>query len=221
MLARVADLDVELIVTQPRGKDRDYLRLNPQAKIPTFQSTDGQVVLREVMAIAYYFLRVSPLNLPEDERHTALDQPQALLGRSPLEAAQILQWVSFANQEISPPIATWYRPAVGKPTSDGPSPASSRSAALLAISVVEAHLGPTRHYLVAGRLTLADLFVASLMMRGFEFVLDRQWREENPNVSQWYERVTSLPVWRAIVPNPLLCDVSVDRTVAARVSAKL
>lgn len=137
------------------------------------------------------------------------------LGESIEEQTFILQWMSYANSEISPPIADWYRPLVGKAPYDAEKVKTSRIATLRAVQLLEQHLG-SRLYLVAERLTLADIFTASLICRGFENVFDAKWRLEYPATTRWFNNVILQPVWRDTIKNTPICEVSVDTSRKAR-----
>jgi elongation factor 1-gamma len=84
-------------------------------------------------------------------------------------------------------------------------------AALKAIHALEQHF-LVHTFLVGERITLADLFTASLIARGFEYVLDKQWREENPNTTRWYETITAQPMWKAVIEKPIMIEEAVKYT---------
>ncbi|KJK62265.1 Glutathione S-transferase C-terminal domain protein [Aspergillus parasiticus SU-1] len=200
VIAKANNLDVELVVTQPRTKDPEYLKLNHLAKIPTFITRDG-VVIKEAISIAFYL--------------ASQQNKEKWLGESIEEQTFILQWMSYANTEISPPIADWYRPLVGKAPYDEEKVKANRIATLRAVQLLEQHLA-SRLYLVAERLTLADIFMASLIGRGFENVFDAKWRLEHPATTRWFNRVIQQPVWKDTIKNTPICEVSVDTSRQAR-----
>lgn len=49
------------------------------------------------------------------------------------------------------------------------------------------------------RITLADLFAAGIISRGFQYFFDKKWRAENPAVTRWYETVYNQPIYSAVV----------------------
>ena len=111
--------------------------------------------------------------------------------------ASILKWMSFFNSEVLPPLGGWFRPLLGFDAYNKKSVEDSSKRALRAIAVVEEHL--LRHtYLVGDRITLADLFAAGIITRGFQFFFDKKWRQENPNVTRWYETVINQPIYSAV-----------------------
>jgi elongation factor 1-gamma len=105
-----------------------------------------------------------------------------LLGSSKQDNADILHWMSFGNSEVLVPLSGWFAPLIGRAPYVKSQVAKSRAQTLKAVQVLEDHL-LRRTFLVGERVTLADLFVASIIERAFEYVLDRKWREEHPNVT--------------------------------------
>lgn len=57
--------------------------------------------------------------------------------------------------------------------------------------------------------TLADLFAASSLSRGFMYVWGREWQEGHPVVTRWFRDVTGLRIWRDVVPNPVIVEEAV------------
>ncbi|KAF2395956.1 eEF1-gamma domain-containing protein [Trichodelitschia bisporula] len=193
-VAKANKLDVEIVQTEPqKGVSEEYLKLNPLGKIPTFVGADGYT-LSETIAIAIYF--------------TSQNEKTTLLGKTKQDYAAILRWMSFANSEVLPTLAGWFRPLIGRDPYNKKNVEDSQKAALKAVSVLESHLLHNT-YLVGDRLTLADIFAVSLISRGFEFVLDRQWREANPNVTRWYETVYNQPIYSEVAPKISLVEEAI------------
>lgn len=84
-----------------------------------------------------------------------------------------------------------------------------------AIATVEEHLQHNT-YLVGERITLADLFAVGVIARGFEFFFDKKWRQENPNVTRWYETVYNQPIYSAVAPKFELLDTPKLTNVAPK-----
>lgn len=119
--------------------------------------------------------------------------------------ASILKWMSFFNSEVLPKMGGWYRPLLGRDPYNKKAVEDSAKAAMQAIAVVEEHLLHNT-YLVGERITLADLFCTAIISRGFEFFFDTKWRQENPNVSRWYETVYNQPIYSAVASKFALLD---------------
>lgn len=119
--------------------------------------------------------------------------------------------MSYANTEILPALGGWFRPLIGRDPYNKKNVDDSSKAALLAVKTLEQHF-MVHTFLVGERITLADLFTASLIARGFEYVLDKQWRQENPNTTRWYETIVNQPVWKAVVDKPTMIEEAIKYT---------
>ena len=106
--------------------------------------------------------------------------------------------MSYGNQEILPPLGGYFRPLIGQDPYNKKNVEDSKVKALKAVKVLDEHL-LVHTFLVGERITLADLFVVGLVGRGFEFLFDKQWREEHPNVTRWYETVYNQPIYSTVV----------------------
>jgi elongation factor 1-gamma len=113
--------------------------------------------------------------------------------------------MSFFNTEVLPSLGGWFRPLIGRDPYNKKNVDESAKAANLAVSVVEEHL-LNNTYLAGERITLADLFAAGLISRGFEYVFGKEWRAANPNVTRWYETVYNQPIYSAVVDKITLVD---------------
>ena len=105
--------------------------------------------------------------------------------------------MSYANSEILPAVAGFFRPLVGRDPYNKKHVDDHQKAAYKAISVLEQHL-LVNTFLVGERITLADIFAVSIVSRGFEYLFDKEWRKENPNVTRWFETIHNQPYYIAI-----------------------
>lgn len=179
------NVDLEIVHTEPgKGVSEEYTnKYNPLGKVPTFVGDDGYV-LHECIAIAIYI--------------TSQNEKTTLLGKTKQDYASILKWMSYFNHEVLGPLGGWFRPLLGRDPYNKKNVDDSSKAALKAVGVVEKHL-LNNTYLVGERITLADLFAAGILSRGFQFFFDKKWRAENPNVTRWYETVYNQPIYSAVV----------------------
>jgi elongation factor 1-gamma len=122
--------------------------------------------------------------------------------------ASILKWMSFFNTEVMPTLGGWFGPLVGRDPYNKKMVEESSKAALKAVSVVEKHLLHNT-YLAGERVTLADLFAAGIISRGFQYFFDKKWREENPNVTRWYETVYNQPIYSGVVDKLTYIDEAI------------
>ncbi|KAF1976173.1 hypothetical protein BU23DRAFT_578582 [Bimuria novae-zelandiae CBS 107.79] len=182
-VAKENGLDLEFVETVPaNGVSTEYLKLNKLGKVPTFEGADG-FVLSETIAIAVYL--------------TSQNEKTALLGKTKQDYASILRWMSYANTEILIPLGGWFRPLIGRDPYNKKNVEDSKAAATKAVHVLEEYF-LTHTYLVGERLTLADFFTASILARGFQYFYDKAWREENPNITRWYETVYNVPSYSEV-----------------------
>lgn len=82
---------------------------------------------------------------------------------------------------------------------------------LKAVTVLEQHF-LVNTYLVGERPTLADLFVTSLISRGYQYVFDTKVRENFPNTTRWFETIANQPTWKAVVEKPVMIDEAIKYT---------
>ena len=106
--------------------------------------------------------------------------------------------MSYASMEILLPLSAAFRPIIGLDPFNKKNVDEAYKATMKAVSVLEEHL-LVHTFLVGERITLADLYTAGMLSRGFEFFFDRKWCSENPNVTRWYETVYNQPIYSSVV----------------------
>ncbi|KAK4226263.1 putative cytosolic translation elongation factor 1B subunit gamma [Podospora fimiseda] len=183
-VAKANGLDLEEVETTPSQPTAEFTKANPLNKVPTFVGSDG-FTLTESIAIAIYVAS-------QNEKTT-------LLGKTKQDYASILKWMSFFNSEVLPKLGSWFRPLLGKDPYNKKAVEEAEKATNAVIAVVEAHLA-NNTYLVGERITLADLFAAGLVSRGFEYFFGTEWQEQNPNVTRWFSTVYNQPIYSAVAP---------------------
>ncbi|MCJ1382907.1 hypothetical protein MMC17_006020 [Xylographa soralifera] len=196
-VAKANKLDLEIVDTEPaKGVPAEYLKINPLGKIPSFEGADGYV-LTEAIAIAIYI--------------TSQNEKTSLLGKTKQDYASIVRWMSYANHEVLPTLGGWFRPLVGRDPYNKKHVEDSMKAALKAVGVLEQHL-LINTFLVGERITLADIFAAGILARGFQYFFDKVWRSANPNVTRWYETVYNQPIYSAVVEKLSFIDEAIKNT---------
>jgi elongation factor 1-gamma len=136
---------------------------------------------------------------------TSQNEKTTLLGKTKQDYASILRWMSFANSELLPSIGGYFRPLVGRDPYNKKHVDDSLKATNAKTKVMEDHL-TVNTYLVGERLTLADLFSASILGRGFQYIFDKEWRSQNPSVTRWYETVCNQSIWTDVVGKPTFIE---------------
>jgi len=117
----------------------------------------------------------------------------------------------FLQPRDSPSLGGWFRPLIGRDPYNKKNVEDSSKAALKAVNIVEAHL-LNNTYLAGERITLADLFAAGIISRGFQYFFDKAWRSSHPNVTRWYETVYNQPIYSAVVDKLSLIDEAIKYT---------
>jgi elongation factor 1-gamma len=196
-VAKENGLEIEIVHEEPdKGVSAEYLKLNPLGKVPTFQGDDG-FVLSECIAIAVYL--------------TAQNEKTTLLGKTKQDYVSILKWMSFANSELLPNLGGWFRPLTGRAQYNKKNVDTAQAGTLKVVGALEKHL-LTQTFLVGERLTLADLFATSIIARGFQYVFDKEFRKEYPNVTRWYELVHNQPIYTSVAGELEFIDEAVKYT---------
>ncbi|KAM5456800.1 3-hydroxy-3-methylglutaryl coenzyme A synthase [Microsporum audouinii] len=184
-VAKASGLQLEEVEIQPaNGVPEEYRKLNKLGKTPTFVGADG-LVLTECIAIALYI--------------TSQDPTSTLLGASELDFILVLRWLSLTNTDVVNRMADWIRPLIGYTPYSKEAVEKAQRETDQAIQIFEDHL-QDRKYLVADRLTLADIFCAGLLTFGFAKVFDEKWRKRFPYFTGWFVCITNLPMFRAVAP---------------------
>ncbi|KAF3480655.1 hydroxymethylglutaryl-CoA synthase [Arthroderma uncinatum] len=184
-IAKASGLELEEVEIQPaNGVPDEYLKLNKLGKTPTFVGADG-LVLTECIAIALYI--------------TSQDPTSTLLGASEMDFIHILRWLSLTNTDVVTRMADWVRPLIGYTPYSKEAVEKAQRETDQAIQIFEEHL-QDRRFLVADRLTLADIFCAGLLTFGFAKVFDEKWRKRFPYFTGWFVSITNLPMFRAVAP---------------------
>lgn len=125
--------------------------------------------------------------------------------------------MSFFNSEVLSPMGDAYMPLLGHGPYNKKAIDDNMTAAFKAVDVAEEHLLHNT-YFVGERITLADLFCAGIIARGFKYFFGKQWRSEHPNVTRWYETVCNQPIYTAIRPKLEFIDAPVLSNVPPKKS---
>jgi len=157
------------------NKTKEYLKLNPNGKIPTLVTPEGAIW--ESNAIARYVARLAD---------------NGLYGRNKLEAAQVDQWLDWVSGELELASSVWLYPIWGIIPNVPEATANAQEDVKKNLAILNAYL-LTRTYLVGERITLADIVVASSLSSLYKTVLDPNFRKPFPNVNRWFTTVVNQP----------------------------
>jgi len=186
-IAKENNLDIEVVDTTV-GQDvkPEYLEINPLGQVPTFVGANG-FTLSETIAITVFFAS-------QNEKTT-------LLGRTKEDYALILKWMSFANSAFLPKLGAWFRPLIGKDAYNKKNVDAAQADTEKLAGILDKHL-LSKTFLVGERITAADLFVASIVRRGYEFVFGAEFRNKYPNLTRWYTLIANFPSFKAVAGEP-------------------
>jgi glutathione S-transferase len=161
----------ETDVMKAETRSAEFLRLNPNGKVPVVVLDSGST-LAESNAILWYF-----------------GEGSALVPAERLPRAHVLQWMFFEQYSHEPAIAVARFICAFQKRPDDPRLAALRVKGESALGVMEQHLS-TRTFFVGERLSLADLALFAYTHRAAEggFALERF-----PAVSAWLARCRAQP----------------------------
>lgn len=118
--------------------------------------------------------------------------------------------MSFANTEILSALGSWFNPLIGRQRFVQQDVERGRELTLFVMQVLDSHLQakpePGQGFLVGERLSLADLFVVSIVSGAFRFFLDADWRRAHPACTRWFTSIHGLPIYRNIAGDPALAE---------------
>ncbi|ODV82525.1 hypothetical protein CANARDRAFT_25849 [[Candida] arabinofermentans NRRL YB-2248] len=169
-LVKVLDLDVKF----DDATSEEFAAAFPLKKVPTFAGPKGYKLTESIAIIIYL------LSLKENK----------LLGKNTKEYASVLRWLSFASSELLATATTAFAPFLGRAQYNKKLVDENLAKLDLHVSILESRLQEFT-YLVGERLTVADLFVASMFYRPFTVLYGQEWRDAHPALMRWWNTVVS------------------------------
>lgn len=168
------------------NKTADYLSHFPNGSVPAYKSGDDKY-LSESNAIAYY--------VANDE----------LRGKNEYDTARILQWVHFADAELTPPLATWAFDKMGIKKENAKEVEKAKAALHHSLAILDDYLR-TRTYLVGENITLADIACYCALYFGHQQNLfDSDCQTKLVNVHRWYTTCVNQPQAKAVLSGAVTC----------------
>uniref|UniRef100_A0A8C9HNU7 GST C-terminal domain-containing protein n=1 Tax=Piliocolobus tephrosceles TaxID=591936 RepID=A0A8C9HNU7_9PRIM len=130
---------------------------------------------------------------------------EELRGSTPEAAAQVVQWVSFADSDTVPPATTWIFPTLGIMHHNKQATENAKEEVRRILGLLDAHL-KTRTFLVGEQVTLADITVVCTLLRLYKQVLEPSFRQAFPNTNRWFLTCINQPQFRAVLGEVKLCE---------------
>ncbi|KAK0392239.1 hypothetical protein NLU13_1736 [Sarocladium strictum] len=209
-VAKANNLELNIVEAPQGSPSAEHLKAHGLGKIPAFVGEDG-FALSECIAIAIYV--------------TSQNEKTTLLGKTKQDYASILKWMSYFNQEVLPTLAKQFAPLLGRVPYNKKNVDDAAKELTKIVAVVEAHL-VNNTFLVGERITLADLFAAGLITRGFQYFFDKEWRSAHPATTRWFLTVTNQPIYSAVadklelLEKPALTNVAPKKPEQPKPAAK-
>ncbi|CAO3616691.1 unnamed protein product [Cunninghamella blakesleeana] len=165
-------------------RDEAFFARHKLGKVPVLEGKE--VDLFESSAIAYYA--------------AAQNADSKLLGTTAAEKALVLQYIFFAENEISGNLAGWLYPILGympyvKPSSDFATDRTKRALDTLNKILL------TKTYLVGESVTLADICLVTALYSGFLTVFDKEIRAQYKNVTRYYKTLINKEHFKTFLPD--------------------
>merc|ERR1711931_383933 len=168
------------------NKTDAFLKKFPLGKVPAFETSDGKCIF-ESNAIAW-----------------AVGNEQ-LRGKAPMDQAQVVAWMNFADNEILPASCTWVFPCLGIMQFNKGNTERAKNDVQKALGALDAHL-LTRTYLVGERISLADISVCCTLLHLYQYVLDPNFRKRFVNANRWFTTMVNQPQVKAVIGEFKLCE---------------
>uniref|UniRef100_A0A8C4GFH3 Valine--tRNA ligase n=1 Tax=Dicentrarchus labrax TaxID=13489 RepID=A0A8C4GFH3_DICLA len=127
------------------------------------------------------------------------------------QQSQVWQWLSFADNELTPVSSAVVFPLLGLQQ-------SSRAELMRVLKVLDQALEP-RTFLVGESVTLADMGVATAVLLPFKYVLEPSDRKVLTNVTRWFTTCINQPQFVKVLGKIALCEKMVPVTPKTNAAA--
>lgn len=167
------------------NKSEAFLKKFPLGKVPAFETADGKF-LTESNAIAYYVSN------------------EQLRGKTDLEKAEVLSFLSLADNELLPAVHGWVFAVMGIIQFQKNNVERAKQDLKATLTALNSRL-VHQTFLVGERLTLADIVVFATLLSAYEKVLDPSFRAPFGSVTRWFNTVLNQPQVKAVVKGFTMC----------------
>ncbi|KAJ2586553.1 hypothetical protein H4R99_008424, partial [Coemansia sp. RSA 1722] len=182
-----------------------YLAKYPAGKVPVFEGADG-FSLTDSSAIAYYVASKAGSDSP-------------LLGQTPEETAEILQFILFAEADYSPAMAGVMYPLYNfmpliKPAHQQAEEQLTRFLGVLNTLLID------RTFLVGERITIADVVLVCDLIMPYRNYLEEADRKKYRNLTRYFKTMVAQPAFKAILGDFELCKERIKPQAPAKKEKK-
>jgi len=168
------------------NKTPGFLAKFPLGKVPALETKSGDVLF-ESNAIAYYAAN------------------KQLRGETDLDAARVVQWTSFADNELLPVASNLVFPTLGIVQPNKENFDLAKETLLKLLTVLNDFL-LTRTYLVGERITLADISVSLNLLHLYQHVLEPSLRAPFRNLNRWFTTLINQEQFKSVLGTVKLCE---------------
>lgn len=172
------------------NKSETFLKKFPLGKVPAFETADGKF-LTESNAIAYYVSN------------------EQLRGKTDLEKAEVLSFLSLADNELLPAVHGWVFAFIGIIQFQKNNVERAKQDLKATLTALNSRL-VHQTFLVGERLTLADIVVFATLLSAYEKVLDPSFRAPFGSLTRWFNTVLNQPQVKAVVKGFTMCAKVAD-----------
>lgn len=174
----------EVFVTPEDLKSKEWKAKSLTGKTPMLETPEGNLV--ESAAIARYIASIG-------EGHLA--------GSNAFETAQVNQWIDYSHTTLQAHMYNVVRAVFGYGEPADPEVFNNSVKEVKEIvKIINVHL-QGKKYLVADRVTVADIAIAVQLIPLFQTTLDGGFRKAMPNVTAWLEGLVKLPEFVSRIGN--------------------
>lgn len=163
----------------------DFLKKFPFGKVPALETANGKFLFG-TSAIC---------------QHVG----KSIAGDSDFAKAEVIEWSSFADQEILPPVLGWVLPSLSVAPHNKQAVDEAKAEVLDLLTKFDNHL-LTRTYLVGERITLADVAMCCNLLLAYQHVMDANTRKPFMNVTRWFETCINQPEFKKVLGDFKLCE---------------
>lgn len=187
------------------NKSSEFLAKFPAGKVPVFESADG-LSLTDSSAIAYYVASKAGDKSP-------------LLGQTAEETAEVLQYILFAESDLTPAALGTIGPLVGFYPMVGAAQKSASEQLVHLLGVLNNILAD-KTFLVGERMTVADVVVVCDLIMAFKLYLTEADRKQFRNVTRYFKTMVNQKAFQAVTGPVVLCTERIKLAPSAKKEKK-
>jgi len=192
--AHIVEAPIELIVVDHiKIKEPDFLKKNPNGKIPVLETKDGFIF--ESNAILRHVGRIR--------------KDKGLYGASEHQESLVDQWLDWCGLEFEPPMVQLILPVFGWTEFDKEKNKKAQTDMMAVLRLLESHL-KINNYMVGSNLTLADIAIASGLVYPMKFLWEDKFRKNCAAVTKWFESVATHGAFAQVWGKVRLCQKQME-----------